>query len=222
MNRNPDPSRSLGARIAAMLVWCALVLQFFLTATLVTEQGRGLLAGLEVFLSFFTILTNLLVATTLTVPLLAARTRLATFFAAPVLQGAIATYIAAVGIAYSLLLRHLRPSEPLAYLADVGLHDVIPVTFVVYWWIVVPKGGLRWRHAVLWLSYPLVYVIYALLRGAVIGRYPYWFLDAGLHGYARVFANMALLTVGFLIIGLIFVAVDRGLRRRRSREGVPS
>ena len=62
--------------------------------------------------------------------------------------------IAVVGLAYSILLRHLWHPEGWQFVADELLHDVMPLLFLAYWWLCVPKGTLRLKHLPLWLIYP--------------------------------------------------------------------
>jgi len=77
--------------------------------------------------------------------------------------------------------------------------------------IFVPKAKLRWRVVLGWLVYPLAYMIFAVVRGSLVGRYPYPFLDAGTLGYLRVLSNAAMLLCGFLTVSLIVVAVSRSM-----------
>ena len=51
-------------------------------------------------------------------------------------------------------------------MADRLLHYVIPLAFVAYWMIFVPKGTLRWTAPLVWLIYPLAYLAVSLVRGA--------------------------------------------------------
>ena len=204
------------AMVAGALVCFALILQFYLTNNLIASQRRHWVQAILVFLDYFTILTNLLVASALIVPLLAPASELASFFRRPTVLGAIASYIAVVGLGYSLLLLDFRVSEGPALWADVLLHDLSPILVVLYWLLFVPKGRLRWVHPFLWLGYPLLYVMYALLRATITHRYPYPFLDAVALGNVRVFQNIVFLAGGFLLVGLAFAAVDRllGLGRK--------
>jgi hypothetical protein len=210
------------AIVAGTLVCFALILQFYLTSNLIAAQGRHLVQAILVFLDYFTILTNLLVAAALVVPLLAPASQLANFLRRPVVLGAIATYIAVVGFGYTLLLLDFRASEGPFLKADVLLHDLSPVLFVLYWLLFVRKGSLRWLHPFLWLGYPLLYVVYALLRATVTHRYPYPFLDAAALGNARVFQNVVFLAGGFLLVGLVIVALDHQCSRRLARSSVKS
>ncbi len=215
MHRNSGWAGHAYMIVAGALVGFALILQFYLTANLVVAQGGHLVTAMLVFLDFFTILTNILVLAALTAPWIAPESRLAAFFRRPVVLGAIASYIAIVGIVYTLLLLDFRASEGPPLWADVLLHDISPVLFVIYWLLLVPRGWLHWRHPVLWLGYPLSYVVYAMLRSTVTNRYPYPFIDVAALGYARVFCNVIMLSCGFLIVGLVFVAIDRILSVQR-------
>ncbi len=135
-----------------------------------------LIGGIIAYLSFFTILTNLLVAVALTASLWP-RSRMGSFFSRPSLTAALAAYIATVGIIYSLLLREMWNPEGLQKSADILLHDVVPLLFVAGWLFAFSKARLPWKIVLPWLVYPLAYLGFALIRGALTGRYPYPFID---------------------------------------------
>ncbi|MGH7562867.1 MAG: Pr6Pr family membrane protein [Gemmatimonadota bacterium] len=92
-------------------------------------------------------------------------------------------------------------------MVDVLLHDVMPVLFLVYWWLIVPKRGLPWTRVSIWALYPLGYFLYALGRGAVSGLYPYPFIDVGALGYGPVLLNATWVLVGFVILAMLLIAV---------------
>ena len=150
-------TRRICAMGTAALAWFALALQCYLTVSLSIANGKTLIAGIIIFFSYFTILTNLLVAVGLSSSTLAPDTRLGAWFSRATVQSGTAVYIAIVGIVYSLLLRHIWDPEGLQKLADVLLHDLIPLLYVAYWVIFLPKNSLRWKDALTWLTYPAVY-----------------------------------------------------------------
>jgi len=197
----------------ALLGWSALVLQFPLS--LATSHANGLTTGEAIltYFSFFTILTNLVAAASLTLPLLWPNLPVGRFFSRPDVIAGVTVAIAMVGLGYSLLLRQLWAPEGLQKIADVVLHDLVPVLYVAYWLIFVPKIGLRWKSVLLWQIYPLAYLALVLLRGALSGRYPYPFIDAAALGYDRVLFNAAMLLCAFLAVGLILVAISRWMER---------
>jgi hypothetical protein len=206
------------ATVTAALGWFALALQCYLTVTLSIANGKTLIAGIITFVSYFTILTNLLVAVVLSFSVWAPGMRWGAFFSRATVQSGTAVNIAIVGIVYSLLLRQIWAPQGWQKLADILLHDLIPLLYVGYWVIFVPKSSLRWKDAFWWLTYPAAYFAYTLLRGAASGWYPYPFLDPGGPGYSRVSANAVTLLAAFLLTGLLFVAIGRWMGRKEGSD----
>ncbi len=200
------------AAIGALTGWFALVLQLHLMLAQTPGLGRALVGTVVTFFSFFTILTNVLVALVFT--FVAMRPDGGGFFRRPSVQAATTVYIAIVGICYHLLLRQLWQPRGGQLVADTLLHYVMPVGYVLYWFFFAPRTWLHWKDAVAWLVYPGVYLVYILARGAVIGVYPYPFVNVGLLGYGGVFIRAAILVVVFVGIGLLVVAVGRRMRGR--------
>ncbi|MDY7583857.1 MULTISPECIES: Pr6Pr family membrane protein [Pseudomonas] len=203
-----DGSRKL-CTVMAILGWSGLAIQLELVLFARWMSGANVVGGLVSYFSFFTILTNTLAACVLTC---AAGTRTSkgrTFFLQPWVSSGIAVSIIVVGAAYSLLLRQLWQPEGLQWLANEILHDVMPVLFALYWWFCVPKGGLRVSHIGVWMLYPVLYFTYILLRGHLLGVYPYPFIDVEKLGYGQAFINAGGILAGFVAVALAVVAVDR-------------
>ena len=193
----------------AILGWGALAIQLELVLFARWESGASLVGGLMSYFSYFTIITNTLAAIVLTYAADTRPSRCRAFFLQPWVASGIAVSIIVVGAAYSLLLRQLWQPEGLQWLANEVLHDVMPVLYALYWWFYVPKGVLRWSHVGLWMLYPLVYFAYILLRGHLLGVYPYPFVDVEKLGYAQTFINASGILAGFVAVALLVVAVDR-------------
>jgi hypothetical protein len=199
------------SRVGACLGWLALVLQLWLMLERTPAQDWA--GTLITFFSFFTILTNLLVAVVFTAVGFHPRGGWADFFRRASVQASAAVFITVVGAVYWLLLKHLWNPQGAQWVADTMLHTSQPVIYVFYWLLLAPKNGLRWTSAVAWLSYPGVYLVYILTRGAVSGIYPYPFVDVKALGYARVFVNSGMLLLVFLGLGLAVVAAGRRLEK---------
>jgi hypothetical protein len=213
--------RAVAVRVViGLLGWFALILQLYLIIDVNQKNNVPVVYGIINYFSFFTILTNILVALTVTLPLVSAGSRLGRFFSRPGVQSAIALHIAVVGITYSLLLRHIWNPQGLQLAADRLLHDVIPILYLLYWFIFVPKGTLQWRGLLWWLIYPLVYLIYSIIRGAVTGRYPYPFLEVNKLGAQKVTITCLVMMLGFVGIGLIIIALDRIIGRNKPRTAL--
>ena len=199
---------------AAVLGWLGLTIQLYLILVSRWNADASLLGGLVNFFSFFTVLSNTLAATVLTCALNLRISRGQQFFLQPWVSSAIAVSMLVVGLAYSLLLRHLWHPQGWQWLADELLHDVMPLLFVLYWLGCVPKGSLRLAHIGLWVIYPLLYFAYLLLRGDLLGLYPYPFIDVDKLGYPQVFINALGILLGFVVVALGLIAVDRWLGQR--------
>jgi hypothetical protein len=140
--------------LTAALGWTGLVIQFPLAISNSRAQGMTMAGGIIAYLSFFTVLTNLLVAVALTASF-TPKSRMGEFFTRPAVTSALAAYIATVGIVYSLLLRQLWNPEGLQKTADILLHDVVPLMFVSGWLFLFRKARLPWRVVLPWLVYPI-------------------------------------------------------------------
>jgi hypothetical protein len=209
----------ISALVGALLGWFALLLQLYLMLVQSPAGALAMVGTVITYFSFFTILTNLLVALVFTATVFSSGTgrpgtRWGQFFRRPTVQAGAAAYIAIVGIIYRLLLRQLWDPHGMQRVADVILHDVIPVGYVLYWLLFAPRTELRWRDAVGWLAYPGVYAVYVLARGAVSGLYPYPFMDVNVLGYGGVLTQAAVFLLVFLGMGLLVVAVGRWTRGR--------
>jgi hypothetical protein len=215
LNRvNPSALHRRFVAVAAMLGWAGLSIQMYLIFHSRWTLGASLIGGLVSFFSYFTVLSNTLVATVLTCEWTSRESAARRWFLQPWVSSGVAVSIAVVSLAYNLLLRHLWHPEGWQWLADELLHDIMPLLFLGYWWRCVPKGTLRVWHIALWVIYPLLYFAYSLLRGHVLAVYPYPFIDVEKLGYPQVFINAGGLLVGFVLIALLVIGLDRWLEHR--------
>ena len=210
----PATGHMMRARVAlsaalAALTWFALLLQLVILLRVRSASGLSLMGGVGNFFSYFTVLTNVLVAVTLSGPLGWPASRLGRILSAAGFRTGVATSIALVGLIYSLLLRALWQPQGAQWLADILLHDAVPLLYLLWWAWAVPRATLRWTSALRWALYPLAYLLYALLRGAWLGRYPYPFIDVAQLGYARVALNAAGMLIVFLTIAGCLITLNR-------------
>lgn len=199
--------------IIAIVGWSALVLQFVLGITAPALRDVAMIERIVRFFSFFTVLTNLIVALTTTAIAFFPNTRLGKFASRPSTRAAVAAYISIVGIVYSLFLRTVWDPQGWQAVADHLLHDAIPLAFVIYWLAFAPKAGINWADPIKWLIYPLLYVAYSLARGAIVAWYPYWFVDVTQLGYSTALTNTAFALIAFAVVGFIYAGLAKLLSR---------
>lgn len=165
-------------------------------------------------LSYFTVQSNILVA--LTTGLLALRLqRTETWFRVLRLTAVIAITI--TGVVFHLALKGLTELTDKAATADWILHTASPLLCLGGWLLLGPRGWVTTRVVQLSVVFPLLWLAYALIRGALVedrnGRpfYPYPFLDVFEKGYALVLVNVALVAALFLGLAMGALAADKRL-----------
>ena len=164
------------------------------------------------FLSYFTNLANLLAAGMLL--------RMATLASAgrqpspgeQRLRAMAVVYMTVVGVVFSILLRNVDLGGLLPWI-NVLLHYVMPVAIVADWLLepgLAPSSTRDWLLVPAW---PLAYVVYVLIRGALVGWYPYPFLDPRLGSYTSVALHVVAIVALFLLTQWAVAASTRLLRR---------
>jgi hypothetical protein len=173
-----------------------------LTLALVHAQGGNALFGLWRFSGYFTILANLFAVIVLSMAVFRCGTARLEFCAT--------TAMILVGVTYSLLLRATWNPQGLQKLADMALHDAMPLVVILFW-LLRPHRQLRVADIAASLVLPLAFCAYAMTRGALDGWYPYQFLDVAQLGALRAGMNCALLGMVFLAIAAALAWLDRRL-----------
>lgn len=191
----------------------ALLLQAAITFSLRLAAGHDLLDAVIYFFTFFTILTNLMLVLIYLSELV--RWRMLDWWRQPVTRGMMTGAIILVGVFYHFLLAGLWAPQGWAKLADVSLHYLTPILYVVWWIAFAPKSQLRFADIPVMLLPVAVWLGWAMLRGAVIGEYPYPILEADKLGYGTVALNCLVVLAALIALYALVVLVDHTLGRRR-------
>lgn len=93
------------------------------------------------------------------------------------------------------------------------LHIVNPTVTALAWLLAGPRGLIRWTTIWAALVLPLAWAAYALIRGSVIGAYPYPFLDVATNGLPSVLQFIAIICVFGIAIASAMLGIDALLRR---------
>ena len=135
------------------------------------------------------------------------------------LKGAVTLFLAITGLIAHFV---LEPPDPTLAPTFLGLtsaqieHQITPVCAVIDFVLCDGHRRLRWANAFWWLTYLYAYAVFALVRAELLATpdYPYGFIDLGELGWGGLATNIAIYSVGFLVLGLVLVAVDRAMRPR--------
>ena len=213
--------------IAAGIAWFGLALGMILTIFNVyppTEVAPGALGanppGIEGLpgrvidsLSYFTNLSNVLVAVVLT--MLARNPDRSGWVWSAVRMDSL-VMISITGLIYAIVLAPDAQVEGLDIIVNAIKHYIVPVMTVFLWLLIGPRRQLTFVSIFTALVIPIAWAGYTLVRGAFIQAYPYNFLNVVEYGLGAVLVNIAGVAALGVVLGLLFWAVDRllGLRQR--------
>ena len=193
--------------VAAGVIIAAIVGQLVYSLDVVPDVTHFLVN----FFSYFTILSNALAAIALLV---------GAYFSFTVRRdppwfnlslAAIVTYMATTGVVYNLLLRSitLGQGRTLAWSNEV-LHLIAPIYIVLVWILSPGKSPLRWSALWAIVAFPIAWAVYTMIRGPLVGWYPYPFLDPSQPGGYGAVAVYVLGIAGFIgLMGCAVVALSR-------------
>ena len=154
------------------------------------------------FFSFFTILSNIFAGVFLVYYGVTNNQA----YKVQAVRGAATLYMLMTGVIFAVLLAGIDGIRLTAVPWDnIVLHYIMPVVMVADWLIYPPKTTLSIRTTLTWIAFPLLYVIYTLIRGSFAFWYPYPFLNPLISSYTQVIVTS-------LILSIFVIAASFGLR----------
>lgn len=160
------------------------------------------------FFSFFTIESNVLASMIYVIA------GIATFAGKKgaqlaLLRGAATLYMTVTGIIYILLLSGLTQPDSSITWVNIVLHYVMPLAVLADWLVSPPERRIAFKQATWWLIFPVAYLIYSLIRGHIVGWYPYPFLNPATGGYTKVAVIGVGIALAFLVLTWLIAVVTR-------------
>ena len=161
------------------------------------------------FFSFFTVESNIIATATFAIAgWYAWQGRTARWL--QLLRGAATMYMTITGITYSLLLSNIEVDTAVPWI-NVVLHYTMPTVIVIDWLVDLPRKRISLKESLIWLAFPLAYLVYSLLRGPFADWYPYPFLDPRIEGYGHV-AFMSVLIAVLAFVLAVVIALSTKLQ----------
>jgi hypothetical protein len=134
------------------------------------------------------------------------------------LRGAAVVWLATTGTVDLILLGRGVHLDLVNGTVHFVLHRLVPVAVAVEWAVNPPVRRLGLRMAAAWLSVPIFYAAYTMVRGSVIHWYPYGFFDpSAVGGYPGVLGWVAGISAGVLAVAALVILVGRLGRRTMLR-----
>ncbi|PZX61939.1 Pr6Pr family membrane protein [Hydrotalea sandarakina] len=195
----------------ALIVWFTVLTQYWL---MIENRSASIGETTLRFFSFFTILTNSLVAIYFTLIVFKNKKGFFAIIDKPGTLTAITVYISIVGLIYQILLRHTWKPTGIQMIVDELLHTFIPIMVIVYWYFYENKSLITYKQIPKWLAYPLIYLVYILIRGKISNFYPYYFVNAGNLGLPKVLINAVGIAALFYALSALFIRVGKAMKNR--------
>ena len=127
------------------------------------------------------------------------------------LRGAATLYMIVTGIVFSVLLAGIEGIALTAVPWDnIVLHYIIPVAIAFDWITDPPSRRISFRKGLVWLVFPLAYLVYSLVRGPIVGFYPYPFLNPANGGYGAIALTSAIILIVGVVLVLIVTRIGTG------------
>ena len=197
-----NKNSNLFAAFIAIVAWTTVLVQLYVN---INSKLNPLSETVIRFFSYFTILTNILVAICTTTIAMNRNN----FFSRYKTLAATAVYITIVSLIYNVILRSLWKFSGTQWYLNELEHVVVPVLFLLFWLVMVPKNTLQFKNALPWTIYPLVYLITVMLRGNASGFYPYPFIDASQLSNQQLIINCLMVCASFIVISLLFIGFGK-------------
>lgn len=187
-----------------------LVIAFRLTMAGLSLAGVALQFGIVVqtnfglvdFFSYFTNLTNIFASVVFIIGAIRLARGYKTNDVDVAIRGGSVVYMVFVGVVFNTLLvgADLGDLEPWVNTVH---HLVMPIAVLVDWLVWPPRSRISLRTALLWMIFPVVYVVYSLIRGAIMGFYAYPFFNPDANGgYGGVALYCGAMLVAFVLLAL--------------------
>ncbi len=188
-----------------------IVFRTLVCLTAVTGTGLRILIsfyidfGFPIFL-YFTVQSNIAVCAFLLVESL--HHRRGQFFH-PAVQPAVVLYILITGIVYNTMLAPGMEVTGINQVTIIINHTVTPLLFITDWLINSRHGGIKWKHYLLWMIYPIAYLIASSIIGALTNAFLYPFLDF-LHQPPAFYTAGLIVVIGmFFAVGALLMLLDK-------------
>jgi len=197
----------------AVVVGVALVIQLVLVFTggqdvnsFQPTNDQSLGEKLVNLFSYFTIQSNLFVLGTSIALALSIRRdgRLWRVLRLDAMLGIIIT-----GLVYDFVLAGLVHPTGWALAATIGFHYISPWATLLGWLLFGPRPRMGWRTMLFAFIWPVAWLVYTFVRGALTGWYPYPFLDVDLIGFGDSVRNSAVILLIAVGIAALLTVLDR-------------
>lgn len=121
------------------------------------------------------------------------------------------SWLLATCLGFIFLLSAIYQPVGIKIISNILLHYLTPLLMLLYFFISKSKIKIKKSLSFFFISYPLLYGIVSLIRGAIFKVYPYWFLNPtkmypdGIGSYGNVLIVLFVMVAFFIILGYLLL-----------------
>ena len=135
-------------------------------------------------------------------------------------------------LVFNLLLAGAAGRDPQANwrVGSLCFHVVLPILYIADWFLFYERGKIKWYYPIASIAFPLAYVLFLLIQAIILKFdssilipttstpliYPYFFVNIDTQGVSGVLMWVGIITVGFIMAGLLFYGLDKLGKKKRS------
>ena len=128
-------------------------------------------------------------------------------------------------LVFNIMLAGAEGRDPQANwrVGSLCFHVVLPILYIADWFLFYERKKAKWYYPVASIAFPLGYVIFLLIQAVILKFdssilipttttpliYPYFFVNLDTQGVSGVLMWIAILSVAFVVVGFLFLGLDK-------------
>ena len=133
-------------------------------------------------------------------------------------------------LVFNILLAGKRDPQLNWRVGSLTFHVVLPIMYVLHWFLFYERKKCKWYYPIASISFPLAYLIFIFAQAAIMKFdtsilipgtetpliYPYFFVNLETQGVAGVAKWIVILLSAFVVVGFVFLGIDK-LGKKKSK-----
>ena len=167
------------------------------------EDGSTFFTGFRLF-RYYTIQSNLIVAIYFSA-LLSNKYRNSLLFKK--ILGGVTVYVTITFIIFAVMLQKDFHPQGINFVTNIFLHYLVPILTMFFLIYYRKEYSFNYRDTVLWMIYPLIYILFMVIYGSITGDYLYPFFDVAVVGISGLIIAIIGLIIFFIIMSFLYVKI---------------
>lgn len=131
-------------------------------------------------------------------------------------------------LVFNIMLAGNRDPQLNWRIGSLTFHVVLPIMYVAHWFLFYERKKCKWFYPLASVAFPLAYLVFIFIHAAIMKFdtsvllpgtttpliYPYFFVNLETQGVAGVAKWIAILLTAFVVVGFIFLGIDKIGKKR--------